>query len=113
NHTSSAATTFAVRFVPPTSAISPKNAPECSSASCAIGPDVAGVVCGFGRDTVTVPSASQYNAVAGAPTSMIVEPAGYARAVITPISARAPGFDSADSSGAGGTCFGWRAISHF
>src|SRR5690606_1395913 len=65
------------------------------------------------RDTVTVPSASQYNAVAGAPTSMIVEPAGYARAVITPISARAPGFDSADSSGAGGTCFGWRAISHF
>ena len=37
----SAASTFAVRFVPPTSAISPKNAPECSSPSCAIGPDAA------------------------------------------------------------------------
>ena len=85
---------LAVRWVPPTSAISPKNAP--------------GVELGERLPTAslipTVPCASWYERQSqGVPVSMIVAPAGYACAVITPTSARAPGFDSADNSGAGAT----------
>src|SRR5574341_2389671 len=53
--------------------------------SCAIGPESRVPGAGaFGRDTATVPCASQYSAVAGSPTAMIVVPAANARAVITP-----------------------------
>ncbi len=74
-------------------AISPKNAPECSSPSVVLS-----------RLTLALPCASQYSASAGAPACTIVAPAGNACAVITPINARAFVGDSADNSGAGGTC---------